>query len=478
MKNKIILFLSLFLAFQLFIPLTVQADSNSGFSSVPSYKNKELNFVMLHGAGGTACGLQNIGDTITDMIPLYVESYKKDHPTTKITFNILNRCYPANVDMETWAQNIGESINEYLPGKRNLILIGHSFGGKSALYSVAHNIEGLKDKTLLVVTINSPIKPLNCYPVSGAPNAIDLCKARFINSDKGVCSSLANYDSTEDGRIVSEEKHWLALVSGENTPGSDSFNYGGIDPYTWHCDDGVIPISGQYTEDADTVYYGEYYHSDFHEFEELYITVSETILNYIFGTAENGYSVLSREDSFTHKSDWWLGKDTWSDILGDTLAKEGATWHFNDSYMQWREWEDVAGGWPFVGDAKSRYYTTLSSSSGPFTNIEETRWFDPANIEDCQIYIKTKAGPRQYVQVDWKIYQQSLSQDYARDHYEIEIEEGTALTAITRATWLTDNERDLRVSVQSQAESPFKWFKAICKIFVKEPRYRNLIDDI
>jgi hypothetical protein len=477
MKIKIAVFFLLCLLAQFMIPTIVRADSDSSLPPLPP-NIKEVNFVLLHGAGGTACGLQNVGDTINEIIPDYIRVYEQKHPDVKVTFNILNRCYPANVDLETWAMNIGQSVNECLPGKSNLILIGHSFGGKAALYGVAHNIEGLKDKTSLVVTINTPVKPLNCYPVSGAPNAIDLCKARFINSDKGVCTSLANYDSSDDGRIVSDEKHWLALISGENTPGSDSFNYGGIDPYTWHCDDGVIPLSGQYTESADTIYYGVYYHSNFHEYDELLLSITEAILNYIFGTADNSYSVLFREACFTHKSDWWLGKDTWSDIIGDKLAKEGAIWHFNPCYCQWQEYEDIVGGWPFVDDAKSRYFTSLSNTSGIFSVIEETGWVEPSSIEDCQIYIKTRTAPRQYIQVDWQIYQQDLSTKYDRDHFEIEIIEGTALTSITRAIWLTDNEKDMRVSVQSQAESPFKWFKANCKIFVKEPRYRNLIDDM
>jgi surfactin synthase thioesterase subunit len=94
---------------------------------------KELNFVFLHGAGGNVCSMQLLADYITEQIPDYIDRYEWANPDTEIQVNILLRCYPNDVDIETWADNIAESVDKYLPNKQNLIFIGHSMGGKTAL---------------------------------------------------------------------------------------------------------------------------------------------------------------------------------------------------------------------------------------------------------------------------------------------------------------------------------------------------------
>ena len=142
---------------------------------------KELNFVFLHGAGGNACDMQLLADSITEQLPAYVLDYQQAHPDTEIQVDTLLRCYPNDVDIQTWANNIADSIDKYLPNKRNLILIGHSMGGKAALYAVANNVGGLADKVAMVVTINSPIKSLQGYYFAGGASVVDYYRAHRAN---------------------------------------------------------------------------------------------------------------------------------------------------------------------------------------------------------------------------------------------------------------------------------------------------------
>jgi hypothetical protein len=65
-----------------------------------------------------------------------------------------------------------------------------------------------------------------------------------------------------------------------------------------------------------------------------------------------------------------------------------------------------------------------------------------------------------------------------RDHYEVEIVTGTPLTNIRQVSWLTADLRDLRLQIQSEAESPFRWFKAEWRVYFKESRQRKVIDEI
>lgn len=481
LKNpKLLLLNSISVLFLLILQsMTVSPVSADSIGSVANPAEvKELNFVLIHGGAGNSCSFQPMADTLTETLPYYIEEYEKNHPDKKINFNILNRCYPNDESIETWASNIADAINKYLPGKKNLILIGHSMGGKVALYLTANNIGNIGDKVALVVTINSPIRQLSNYPVTGGENVTDLCNNLFIGSYANLCSSIAYYDSVNDGKVVGNTKHWLAFVSAEDAPSSTQFDYGGLDPYPWHMDDGVIPLSAQYTEDADTIYYGEHFHTDFHETKELTQSVTEKIVNYIFGIP-NQYFFLAREGSFEHESDWWLGADKWVDIVGDTLIKKGSIWHWNTSDFKWNEWEDVAGGLPLVDDAKSRFEIKLVDSSPLLTALEEVRWFNMSDPEDCRLFIKTKTAPGQYVRADWIIYQQSLlPKGMERDHYEIEVYEGTNMTTIKEATWMSNNPQDLRLLISSQAESPFKRFKANWRSFAKEYRQQEIISEL
>ena len=412
-----------------------------------------------------------------EQLPTYIRIYEQDHPDIKIRVNTLRRCYPNDVDIDTWANNIADSIDQYFPNKENLILVGHSMGGKTALYAVAQNIGNLASKVAMVVTINSPIKNLQNYYYVGGEPALSYLAANWLYSDRGVVDSIAYYDSSQDGEWVGANRHWLAFISGEAAPLSQQFDFRGLDPLPRDMDDSIVPISAQYSEGADVIYYGEYAHSDFVVLDELADFISDQILRYLFG-GNIECSVLARSGTFEYKADLWPGIDNWEDLVGDILASSGTVRHKNDSYFKWQEWEDVVGECS-TESRRSSYQTTQMNSFPLLTGIKESRWLSADDPEDCRIYLRTRAAPRSSVQVDWTVYQQGLLPlGIGRDHYEVEITTGTPLTNIGHVSWATVDTRDARLRIWSQAESPFRWFKAQWRVYFKESRQRRVIDEI
>lgn len=437
---------------------------------------KELNFVLLHGFGGHSCALQLLEDYIKDKAPAYIRSYEQENPGTRVTLSTLNRCYPNDVDIDTWAKNIAETVQKHLPGKDNLVLIGHSMGGKTALYAVANNIGKLAEKTVMVVTINSPVKSLqNYYYVGGQPSA-NYWELNWLISSRGAIESIMNYDSSRDGQIVGLQKRWLAFISAESAPLSNQFDAGGIDYLPRDMDDTIVPISAQYSDGADVVYYGEYAHSHFGESGDVASFMADQILRYIFG-GTIPCSVLARAGTFEHRADIFPGKDRWEDLVGGLLASNGTLTHYNGS-LWWREWEDVVGV-SATDSLRSNHEPRKPDHPLSLTGITQIGWIDPANDRDSRIRIRTRAAPFGTVQVNWSIYQQGLlPQGIQRDHYEVEITTGTPLADIPRVAWETDNPRDLRLRIWSQADSPFRWFKAQWRVYFKESRQRSVIDGI
>jgi len=466
------------LALLVAIGLCVQLGFPSSVQSAPedSIQVKELNFVFLHGAGGHVCALQLLADSIMEQLPAHILGYEQANPGTKVRVDTLERCYPNDVDINTWANNIADSINKHFHNKKNLILIGHSMGGKTALYAVARNIGDLANKVALVVTINSPVKSLQEYYVTGGGPVLDYCRARWLLSDRGVCNSIVYHDSSQDGSWVGRNKHWLAFISGEAAPISEQFDVGGVDALPRNMDDGAIPVSAQYSDGADVIYYGEYSHSDFAVLDEVAEFMADQILHYIFG-GRIECSVFARSGNFEHKADWLLGTDYWDDVIGEVFASSGRLRHKNESYTRWQEWEDVVGECP---PQSKRSSARVVQESLPFlTSIKQARWLSSDNPEDCRLYLRTRAAPRTSVQVDWKIYQRGLlPAGIERDHYEVEIVTGTPLTGIRRISWATDDPRDLRLRIWSEAESPFRWFEAEWRVYSKESRQRKVIDEI
>ena len=467
--------LLLVVAISLCLQTTLPGSAQSAQETDPTYV-KELNFVFLHGMGSNSCALQLLADTIKEQLSAFAFVYEQNNPDTTIKMNVLVRCYPSYADIDTWAQNVTDSINKHFADKEDLIFVGHSMGGKTALYAVAHNIGNIADKTAVVVTINSPIKALNDYYIPGGGKAVDYCRTVMLGTSEGICESVALWDSSEDGDWVSENKHWLALISAEAAPFSSQFDRAGVDLWPRDMDDGVIPISAQYADSADVVYYGEHYHSDFGNLDEVASSISRQILLYIFGQPIE-CSVFARDGNFEHRADWLLGTDYWDDVVGDVIASSGRLEHTNKYWTRWQEWEDVVGECLPENQRSSIKVTQLSIPI--LTSIKEVRWFSPDDVEDCRLYINTRTAPRTTVRLDWAVYQRELlPEGTERCHYEIRTTEGTPLTAIRQTLWLTDDPRDIRLRIWSEAQSPFRWFEAEWRTYYKEIRQRQVISEI
>jgi pimeloyl-ACP methyl ester carboxylesterase len=452
-----------------FLPGTVQAAS-------AQTSNKEINFVYLHGYTGTSADLQLLSDNIESRIPTYIANYQNQHSGITVSTDALLRSYPNTVDINTWAINIAEAVNVHFAGKKNLVLVGHSMGGKAALYAVAHNIGNIADKVAMVVTINSPITSLGDYYYVGGDTPLDFWGAQKIAPNQGVLGSLINYDSSEDGKWVGTHKHWIAFVSAESNPLSDQFNTNGVDPMPRNMDDTIVPISGQYADGADVIYYGQYSHSDFTQLDEVSGNIAEQILNYIFGGSVQR-SVLARSGSFEHKAGLLPGTVKWDDLVGGVLANNGTVTHFNDSYFKWQSWEDVVGN-AALGVTRSSYQTVQTNSSPIFTGLTRVSWAGDS-AEDGRIVLRTRAAPRSTVQVDWSVYQVGLlPQGIERDHYEVEISTGTPYSSVGQISWKSSDLRDLRLVASSQAQSPFRWFNANWRVYYKESVQRQILDDL
>ena len=437
----------------------------------------ELNFVFLHGAGGTIGDLQLLADSITGQLPAYISTYEQANPDTTIHVDSLKRYYTSDAGIETWAVNIAESINKHFQDKENLILIGHSMGGKAALYAVAHDIGGLADKVLMVATINSPVKRMDRYYITGGASIVDYCRARWLLADRGICESVAHYDSSADGSWVAANKHWLAFISGESAPISDRLNVGGIDPMPRDMDDSNVPISAQYSEGADVVYYGEYGHSSFSTVDSVAGFIGEQILRYIFG-GNMEFSVLARSDTFEHEAGWLPITNRWTNVVGDIAASSGSLVHKNESYYRWQEWEDVVGYCP-TGGKRSSYQASLQKSLPPLTSIVESRWLNEDDPEDCRLYLRTRAAPRNTVQVAWSISGEGLlPAETERQRYEVEMVTGTPYADVEAVSWASDNPGDLRLQIQSKAEGPFRWLRAEWRTYINEDREVKVIDEV
>ncbi|MFC1874028.1 esterase/lipase family protein [Chloroflexota bacterium] len=449
-------------------------------SSVPAAEKeteiKELNFVFLHGMGGSPCALQLLSDEIHKLLPVYVSQYLYGKSDIDISTNTLLRCYPGYTDLKDWATNIADSIDEHFKERENIILVGHSMGGKAALYAVANNIGNMAERVALVVTINSPIKSLRgYYPPGGGPVA-EYCQTVLLGSDEGVCDSVVRYDSSADGLNVSNSKHWLAFVSAETAPLSSKFDRTGVDTWPRNLDDGTVPLSAQFSDEADVIYYGEYGHSDISKLDEPSRFIANQTLRYIFSYNVQ-CSVLDRRGEFENEADLVLGTDYFKDMIGGISSSTGSIKHTNESFFKWQEWEDVVGYCP---EKDKRGYALLQLSSLPIlTDIQESYWLMPDDDYDCRVYLRSRAAPRTSVQIDWSIYRSGiLSQDAERSFYDVEIIDGTPLTTIKNIFWLNDDPHDPRLWVWSEAQSPFRWFNAEWRVYRTETRQRAIIDQM
>ena len=468
---RLLVFLCLLLLFFQGFPAILTAET-----AVAGVHTIELNFVFLHGMGGSPCALQRLSDWIKKTVGNYIYVYQQTYPDTKFEINTLSRCYPGYASIDEWANNIADSIEDHFAGRDNLILVGHSMGGKTALYMVANDVRGMRDKVAAVITINSPIKKLADYYVPGGGPVVNYCQTVLLGSDEGVCMSVTHYDSSLDGKWVGENKHWLAFVSAENAPLSLQFDRTGVDPWPRDMDDGVVPISAQYADGADIVYYGEYEHSEFSTSDAVSETLANYIMRYLFGYSIE-CAVLLDQGTFEHEADWLLGKDHWDEIYGEVLVDEGVVNFRNESFFRWADWEEIVGEL-IPGDRRSS--AVIRQTSIPLlSNIREARWLTTDNPEDARIYLNLSAAPRTTIEVEWAIYLTPLLPETTpRGFYEVYITDGTPLVAITRTSWATDDPRDPRIRVWSEAHSPFRWFTAEWRTYYLETRQKNIVSEI
>jgi hypothetical protein len=437
---------------------------------------KELNFVFLHGMGGNPCTLQHLSDWITKRVSDYIYLYEEKNPGTKVKVNMMSRCYPGYCDIDKWANNIVESINTNFKDKDNLIIIGHSMGGKAALYAVAKNIGGLASKVSTVVTINSPIKNLGGYYAPGGGPVLKYCSTGLLGSDEGVCSSLTSYDSSDDGKWVAKNCHWMAFISAENAPLSTQFDRSGVDAWPRDMDDGIVPISAQYADGADVIYYGEQAHSALGTSDETAEFIANQIIRYLFGYPVD-CCVFSRNNTFNQSADWLLGKDHWDQVVGEIVAASGILRHTNESFVQWKQWEDTVG--EIIPEAQRSNSIVRQLSFPLLTSIKEARWITSNEPEDCRLYLRVGAAPRTTVEVNWAVYRSPLlPEGMKRAYYEVNITDGTPLVAITQVAWASKDNRDLRLRIRSEADSPFRWFDAEWRVYYYETRQKRIIDEI
>jgi pimeloyl-ACP methyl ester carboxylesterase len=432
--------------------------------------------VLLHGMGGSPCTLQRLSDWIIKRVSDYIYLYEQANPGLKVKVNILSRCYPGYCDIDTWANNLAVDINKNFKGRDNLIIIGHSMGGKTALYAVAKNIGGLADQVSTVVTINSPIKSLGGYYAPGGGPVLNYCITGLLGSNEGVCTSITNYDSSDDGKWVAKNRHWLAFISAENAPLSPQFDRSGIDAWPRDMDDGIVPISAQYADGADVIYYGEHGHSDLGNSDDTAESIANQTIRYLFGYPVD-CCVFSRSSTFNHNADWLLGKDNWDETVGEVIAASGIIRHTNESFIQWKQWENTVG--EIIPEAQRSSSMVRQLSFPMLTSVKEARWVTAGEPEDCRLYLRVGAAPRTTVEVNWAVYRSPLlPEGTKRAYYEVKITDGTPLVAVTQVAWSSKNTRDLKLRVWSEADSPFRWFTAEWRVYYYESRQKRIIDEI
>ncbi len=190
------------------------------------------------------------------------------------------KSYRKREDVQTWARDLSSRT----PFAWNrLVFVGFSMGGKAVLRALADEEigEGLKRRTELVFTINTPYDELAtskygfdayhlCKAASWMSSIVEVFKGKGMDNiysgdvgDQGACSSLSSYSSSADAaEIVESGIPVVALVSALEKD-SSSCNFGIFDPYPEYADDGMVPLRAQYSSSVtEKVNYGSYCHLD------------------------------------------------------------------------------------------------------------------------------------------------------------------------------------------------------------------------
>jgi len=152
-----------------------------------------------------------------------------------------------------WRYRLVQEINRLYPGKKNIVLIGHSTGARTA-FEVASNTGpngvgtydwGVRDRIAGVVSINGMIDGLqtNRYNVIGAASFVTTCKngdilTLFGDSSapgNGWCEYAGNVSGVAAADWVGQNKRSLALIS-----------WGSCSPSLWTGNnDGSLPFAAQ-----------------------------------------------------------------------------------------------------------------------------------------------------------------------------------------------------------------------------------------
>ena len=439
---------------------------------------KQLNFVFIHGAGSTAAAIQRLSDDVEDQVQEYIAGYQQASPGVRVRVNTLLRSYPNDVDVVTWAENLAGDIAKHFAGKQDLVLVGHSMGGKAALYAVAHNTGGLGDNTSAVITINSPVKALNSFYVFGGGGASNYCRLGLLLDEHGLCGSVGGYDSSADGLWVAQNRHWLALISGEPAPLSPMFDKGtALDGWPRDIDDGLVPTQAQYSTGADVVYYGIHEHSEFQNSGPLSRQLARQILDYVFGRPVD-CAVPGPSGDFKHRAGFLPFAYHWQDQLVDAPGPSGQVSHRNGSLFRWQSWQDAIGACA-PGTVRSRFEVKHTGGLPLWTSVRAIDWAAPNDPLDCRLLVRSSAGPLATVRLQWTVF------DYApvppgsrRAYYDIVVLAGTSLSGVTDASWTTADPSDPRINASSRVEGPFRWLEARWRIFITETRVRDIIGGI
>jgi hypothetical protein len=152
-----------------------------------------------------------------------------------------------------WRYRLVQEINRRYPGKKNIVLIGHSTGARTA-FEVASNTGpngvgtydwGVRDRIAAVVSINGMIDALqpNKYNVVGAASFVTTCKngdvltffGDFSAPGNGWCEYAGNVTGVSAADWVGQFKRSLVLIS-----------WGSCSPSLWTGNnDGSLPFAAE-----------------------------------------------------------------------------------------------------------------------------------------------------------------------------------------------------------------------------------------
>jgi hypothetical protein len=152
-----------------------------------------------------------------------------------------------------WRYRLVQEINRLFPNKKNIVLIGHSTGARTA-FEVASNTGpagvgtydwGVKDRVAAVVSINGMIDGLQTskYNVVGAASFVTTCKDGDVLSffgdvsvpGNGWCEYAGNVSGITAADWVGQNKRSMVLIS-----------WGSCSPALWTGNsDGSLPFAAQ-----------------------------------------------------------------------------------------------------------------------------------------------------------------------------------------------------------------------------------------